>query len=76
MPGLSLSAPPKPTLEDVQGQIEAWRKRAHRGRRIPEAFWDAAVSLCREHSVHSVSRTLRLNYNDLKKRLPPQRNHR
>jgi len=55
-----------PTLDVVRNQFEAWRKRKHSGRRIPEALWQAAVELCREHSVWEVSRTSRLSYNDLK----------
>jgi hypothetical protein len=65
-----LSAPPPSiSLQEVQLQFESWRKNPDRARRIPEELWDAAARLCLEHSVHSVSRTLRLNYNDLKERL-------
>lgn len=53
-------------LEIVRNQLEAWRKGKHRGRRIPEALWQAAVELCGDHSVWEVSRTLRLSYDDLK----------
>ena len=60
----------KPTLEVVRNQLDAWRKRRRRGRRIPETLWQAAVELCREHSVFEVSRALRLNYNGLKNRVP------
>jgi hypothetical protein len=60
---------PSITLQEVQLQFESWRKRADRERRIPEELWEAAARLCLEHSVHSVSRTLRLNYHDLKERL-------
>jgi hypothetical protein len=56
----------RPTLEVVRNQFEAWRKRKHRGRRIPAALWQAAVELCGDHSVWEVSRALRLSYNDLK----------
>jgi hypothetical protein len=52
----------------VQVQFESWRKSPGRERCIPERLWDAAARLCLEHSVHSVSRTLRLNYQDLKER--------
>jgi len=66
-----ISAPTvKPTLEVVRNQFEAWRKRKRWGRRIPEALWQAAVQLCREHSVFEVSRALRLDYNGLKNRVP------
>lgn len=59
--------PARATLQDVLRKLEAWRKRADRKKRIPEELWDAAASLCLEHSVHTVSKTLRLNYDDLKK---------
>jgi hypothetical protein len=56
------------SLEVVRNQFEGWRKgRASRG--IPEALWEAAVELCRDHSIFAVSRALRLNYNGLKDRV-------
>jgi hypothetical protein len=57
------------SLEVVRNQFEAWRKRRHCRSRIPEALWQAAADLCRERSVWEVSRALRLNYNDLKRRV-------
>ena len=71
----SLITPPtvKPTLEVVRHQFEAWRKRRRCRGRIPEALWEAAVGLCREHSICEVSRSLRLNYNGLKNRTPKAR---
>ena len=63
----------KPTLEVVRHQFEAWRKRRRCRGRIPEALWEAAVGLCREHSICEVSRSLRLNYNGLKNRTPKAR---
>jgi hypothetical protein len=63
----------KPTLEVVGHQFEAWRKQRRCRGRIPEALWEAAVGLCREHSCCEVSRALRLNYNGLKNRTPKAR---
>ena len=63
----------KPTLEAVRNQFETWRKRRGCRGRIPEALWQAAVDLCREHSICEVSRALRLNYNGLKNRVPKAR---
>ena len=63
----------RPTLEVVRNQFEAWRKRRRCRGRIPEALWQAAVGLCREHSICEVSRSLRLNYNGLKNRVPKAR---
>ena len=72
-----ISAPTvKPTLEVVRNQFEVWRKRKRRGRRIPETLWQAAVQLCKEHSVFAVSRALRLNYNGLKNRVPRAKEQR
>lgn len=71
----SLITPPtvKPALEVVRHQFEAWRKGRRCRGRISEALWEAAVGLCREHSICEVSRSLRLNYNGLKNRTPKAR---
>ena len=58
------------SLEVVRNQFESWRKRRRCRSRIPESLWQAAVQLCKEHSVFAVSRALRLNYNGLKNRVP------
>jgi hypothetical protein len=68
--GNLVPAPIKPTLEAVRNQFEVWRKRRHCRGQIPESLWQAAVEQCKEHSVCAVSRTLRLNYNGLKNRVP------
>jgi hypothetical protein len=61
------------TLESVGHQFGAWRKRRRCRGQIPEALWQAAVELCRDHSIFEVSRALRLNYNDLKDRVQRSR---
>ena len=61
------------TVEVVRNQFEAWRKRRRCRGEIPEALWQAAVGLCREHSICEVSRSLRLNYNGLKNRVTRDR---
>ena len=61
------------TLESVGHQFGAWRKRRRCRGQIPEALWQAAVELCRDHSIFEVSRALRLNYNGLKNRVPKAR---
>jgi len=63
----------RPTIESVRHRFEIWRKRRGRRGRIPEALWEAAVGLCREHSICEVSRSLRVNYNGLKDRTPKAR---
>ena len=59
----------RPTLESVGHQFGTWRKRRRCRGQIPEALWQAAVELCRDHSIFEVSRALRLNYNGLKNRV-------
>jgi hypothetical protein len=61
----------RPTLEAVRHQFQTWRKRRHRRSPIPESLWQAAVELCREHSICKVSQALRLNYSRLKNQVTP-----
>jgi hypothetical protein len=52
-----------------QRQFEKWR-RTHRPRaRLPETLWSLATGLAREYGLHRTARTLRLDYQQLKKRL-------
>ncbi len=60
----------RPSLEIVRHQFGTWRKRRRCRSRIPESLWQAAIGLCQAHSICEVSRTLRLNYNGLKSRVP------
>jgi len=59
----------RPGVEEVQRQFEQWRAHRKRGASIPAALWEGAISLCADHSLHKISRTLHLDYNVLKKRL-------
>lgn len=59
----------EPTLDEVRNRFETWRKRKKVGSRIPTVLWQAAVGLCKDHSVLQVCRALRLNYSDLKDRV-------
>ena len=59
----------RPTLEEVRGRFETWRRCKKAGSPIPKCLWEAAVSQCHAHTILEVSRTLRLNYNDLKSRV-------
>ncbi len=63
----------KPTLEEVRNQFETWRKSRQRRTPIPDLLWHAAVSLSRDYSVLQISKALRLNYTDLKKRVHTSR---
>jgi hypothetical protein len=58
----------EPILQ-LQRQLEQFRSsHAHRTR-IPEALWQAAVELARQHGLNAVAHPLRLDYMGLKRRL-------
>lgn len=58
------------TLAEVQSRFTTWREKRKNSRSaIPEELWSAAVMLCMENSVHKISRGLRLNHTELKKRV-------
>lgn len=61
--------PPLPAkLERARARFDSWR-RTRTGRvPIPESLWKMAVKLTEHYSVHRVSRALRLNGTDLKRR--------
>lgn len=50
-------------------RFDKFRKK-HKGyRRLPDSLWSAAVKLAQTYGVNQTARTLRLDYNGLKKRL-------
>jgi len=57
----------KPTLEDVRQRFEQWRERRKHRTPIPDSLWEGMVSLCADHSIYRISRSLRLDYNVLKR---------
>ncbi len=59
----------KPTLEEIREQFETWRKTREKRTTIPDALWEAAISLSSQHSLCQISKALRLNYSDLKHRV-------
>lgn len=59
----------KPTIEDVRQRFEQWRESRKHRTPIPESLWKGAVSLCADHSIYRISRSLRLDYNALKRRV-------
>ena len=59
----------KPTLEDVHQRFEQWRESRKHRTPIPESLWEGAVTLCADHSIYKISRSLRLDYNALKRRV-------
>ena len=60
--------PTRKTLA-VVAQFEKWRKTKSGGAQIPDRLWAAAIKLCAKQSVHQVSRALRVNGTDLKRRV-------
>jgi hypothetical protein len=59
---------PEPILQ-LQGQLDQFRCAQPRRTKLPEALWQAAFELARQHGVYSVAHPLRLDYMGLKKRL-------
>ncbi|MEW6381922.1 MAG: hypothetical protein AB1611_20285 [bacterium] len=59
----------KPTIEEIQEQFIAWRNTRRCRERVPEALWEAAVSLARDYPVGRISTVLRLNHRELKRRV-------
>ena len=59
----------KPILEEVRQRFEQWRASRKHRMPIPGSLWESAASLCTDHSIYKISRSLRLDYNALKKRV-------
>jgi len=59
----------KPDIEVVRKRFEEWRKTRRRGTKIPEDLWAAAVNLANTHSLTEICQWLRVEYNQLKKRI-------
>ena len=53
-------------LDEVRAQFEQWRNSRDKRKAIPQALWEAAASLYPAHSLHRISKTLRLNHSKLK----------
>lgn len=49
--------------------FERWRRGHKPPTRLPEHLWSLAAELAREYGISRTARTLRLDYNGLKKRL-------
>ena len=60
-------------VEAVRRRFESWREGPKEGRRIPEELWGAAVELAVGHGVWRTARALRLNNDELKRRLVASR---
>ena len=59
----------RPGLEEVKRQFEHWRETRRTRSPIPSDLWASAVSLAKEHSICKIAKTLRLDFNHLKKRV-------
>lgn len=58
-------------LEEARQQLEAWRS-THRPRcHMPDSLWKRAAELASQHGLYLTSRTLRVDYMRLKKRVQP-----
>jgi hypothetical protein len=64
----STSPIPEPIVQ-LQRQLDQFRSTRPHRTRLPEALWQAAVELARQHGVYPVAQPLRLDYMGLKKRL-------
>src|ERR671933_292000 len=56
---------------EAHKRLEEWRSTNQPRRRLPESIWQQAVELAQRHGVNCTARVLRLDYGQLKKRLPP-----
>ena len=56
-------------LKEIQKQFEDWRNTRQKREPIPEALWEAAVRVAQHNPIGRVSRILRLNHRELKKRI-------
>jgi hypothetical protein len=63
---------PKTGIEQVEEQFRIWRRTRAKRCAIPDRLWQAAESLYPQYSVYHISKTLHLNYTDLKQRMTPK----
>lgn len=54
-------------LEALRNQIEAWRATRPRTRSMPPVLWSEAAAMARKLGVYRVARTLKLNFDTLKR---------
>ena len=63
---------PSESLVLLQQKLEQFRSTRAGRTRLPEALWQAAVELAKQHGLYQTARRLRLDYTCLKKRLNSQ----
>ena len=56
-------------LHQVRHQLDRWRQSQSGAARLPTALWTSAATLATTHGVGQVARTLRLDYNQLKRQM-------
>lgn len=61
------------TITDVRERFEQWRQTRKKRTAIPEDLWTAAIALSEWHSAYKISKALRLNYTELRKRIEQSR---
>jgi len=59
-------------LEGVQRRFERWRRTRKIPSRIPGSLWASAVKMAGTYGISHTAKTLRVNYNALKKRVEHQ----
>jgi hypothetical protein len=59
---------PEATIQ-LQQQLERWRNTQPERTKLPEAFWQSAAELARQHGLNPTARALRLDYTALKRRV-------
>jgi hypothetical protein len=57
-------------LNQLRHQLDHWRQSQSGATRLPQALWTSAATLALTHGVGPVARTLRLDYNKLKRQTP------
>ena len=58
-------------LNQLRHQLGRWRQSQSGATRLPEALWTSAATLALTQGVGPVARALRLDYNKLKRQVPP-----
>lgn len=62
--------PIPPDLTELSQRLEQWRSQQRPRSRLPESIWTAAAELAKRYGLHRTTKTLRLDYTGLKKRMP------
>jgi len=61
-------------LNQLRHQLDTWRQSQSGYSRLPEALWTSAGAVAATHGVGYVARSLRLDYNKLKRQVPQHPN--